>query len=168
MIQLIVTASIFSFISGFFGVNWSAVDEKIELEFPRVEFVSTAVLIQQYQDLDSGFPLIIDVREQDEFRVSHLQNALNLETADSVARLYEDKDTPIIVYCSVGYRSARVAEGLSQLGYTNVLNLHHSIFEWANKGYPMVNNDGETKKAHPFNRAWGALLDEPLRSYSIP
>lgn len=168
MIKLIAAASISSFIFGLFGVDWESVDKKIDQEFPNIEFVSTAALVQEYQSGDSAFPLIIDVREQEEFQVSHLQDALNLKTGASISQLYPDKDAAIVVYCSVGYRSAGVAEELQQLGYTNVLNLRHSIFEWANKGYRMVNGAGETEKAHPFNSAWGALLDKPLRSYKLP
>ena len=168
MIKLIISAALSSFLFGLFGVNWDSVDKEIDQEFPNIEFVSTAELIRQYQNKDADFPLIIDVREQEEFQVSHLQEALNLKTGDSISELYPNKNMPIVVYCSVGYRSAGVAEELQQLGYTNVLNLRHSIFEWANKGYPMVSGAGETEKAHLFNAAWGALLDEPLHSYSAP
>ena len=168
MIKFIISASVSSLFFGLFGVNWDSVDEKIELEFPSVEFVSTETLMKNYSSNESDFPIIIDVREQDEFRVSHLREALNLQAAASISQLYQDTDTAIVVYCSVGYRSAGVAEELRQLGYTNVLNLRHSIFEWANRGYPMVNAVGETEKAHPFNKAWGKLLDNPLHSYSPP
>lgn len=168
MIKLIAAASISSFLFGLFGVNWESVDNRIDREYPNIEFVSSSDLIQQYQASDQIHTLIIDVREQEEFQVSHLQNALNLKTGDAITQLYQDKDTPIVVYCSVGYRSAGVAEELRQMGYTDVRNLRHSIFEWANKGYPMVNGAGETEKAHPFNTAWGALLDKPLRSYLSP
>lgn len=168
MIKLIAAASLSSILFGLFGVDWESVDKKIEREFPAIEFVSTAALVQTYQREAADLPLIIDVREQEEFQVSHLQDALNLRSGDSISRLYQDRATPIVVYCSVGYRSAAVAEELRQLGYSNVLNLRHSIFEWANAGYPLVNDAGETDKAHPFNAAWGALLAKPLRAYDLP
>ena len=47
------------------------------------------------------------------------------------------RDTPIVVYCSVGYRSARVARWLGRQGFTNVRNLDGSLFAWANEGRPM-------------------------------
>jgi 3-mercaptopyruvate sulfurtransferase SseA len=70
-----------------------------------------------------------------------------------------------VVYCSVGYRSAIVAAQLQALGYSNVLNLRHSIFEWAEKGYPLLNEAGDTNKVHPYNRAWGALIDASYHFY---
>jgi len=168
MLKIIVTASISSFIFGFFGVDWKSVDEKIETEFPDVVFISTEQLNRQYKDGGSSLPLIIDVREIEEYGVSHLQDALNLQTVESISLRYPDRNEEIIVYCSVGYRSAKVASQLQNLGYNNVRNLSHSIFEWANKGYPLLNEEGGTEKAHPFNTAWGALLDDPLHSYSQP
>jgi rhodanese-related sulfurtransferase len=109
------------------------------------------------------------VRESDEFRVSRLDDALNLESADAISDLIAQrglsKDTEIIVYCSVGYRSASVAADLQARGFTKVLNLEHSLFEWANKGYPMTSASGSTDKVHPFNKAWSVLVDDSLHAY---
>ena len=167
MIKLIAAASLTSFFFGLFGVDWEAVDEKIEREFPTVEAVSTPVFYERYSEPGASLPLIIDVRKPDEFRVSHLRGAMNFESADSISTMLEQrglgKDT--IVYCSVGYRSAAVAAELQSSGYTSVLNLEHSLFEWAERGFPMINSAGPTDKVHPFNRAWGSLIDDSLHAY---
>ncbi len=169
MLNLIAAASVSSFFFGLFGVSWETVDEKIKSEFPAVQTVSTDALLMRYGAMDDGLPLVIDVREIDEFRISHLDDSLNLESADAIANMITQrglsKDTEIIVYCSVGYRSARVAADLQSLGFTHVLNLEHSLFEWANKGYPMINSSGMTDKVHPFSRAWSVLVDESLHAY---
>lgn len=169
MLKLIAAASISSFFFGLFGVSWESVDEKIEREFPAVQAVSTDVLLTRYGAMDDSLPVVIDVREIDEYRVSHLDAALNLETADAITDMIAQrglgKDTEIIVYCSVGYRSAAIAADLQERGFTKVLNLEHSLFEWANKGYPMSNASGSTDKVHPFNKAWSVLVDESLHAY---
>jgi rhodanese-related sulfurtransferase len=169
MLKLIAAASLSSFFFGLFGVSWESVDEKIEREFPAVQLVSTESLRARYDEPEGGLPLIIDVREGDEFRVSHLRNALNLESPEAIEALLDErglgKDTEIIVYCSVGYRSASTAAVLQERGFTRVRNLQHSLFEWANKGYPMTNASGRTDKVHPFNRAWSVLVDESLHAY---
>jgi len=109
------------------------------------------------------------VREVDEFGVSHLGDALNLETAQAIVNMVAQrglgKETEIVVYCSVGYRSAAVAADLQELGFTRVFNLEHSLFDWANKGYPMIDSSGSTDKVHPFNRAWSVLVDDSLHAY---
>ena len=65
-----------------------------------------------------------------------------------------------------GARFLGVAARLEELGYNNVQNLRHSIFEWATKDYPLQGAGGDTDKIHPFNRAWGSLVDKSLHQYS--
>ena len=169
MFKLIAAASVSSFFFGLFGVSWESVDEKIQSEFPGVQSVSTDVLFAWYEASDFKRPLIIDVRKDGEFRVSHLDDALHLESAEAISSAIAErglgKDTEIIVYCSVGYRSASVAANLQARGFTKVLNLEHSLFEWANKGYPMTSASGSTDKVHPFNKAWSVLVDDSLHAY---
>jgi rhodanese-related sulfurtransferase len=169
MFKLIATASVSSFFFGLFGISWESVDEKIQREFPGVQTVSADVLLRRYEAPGAKLPIIIDVREDGEFLVSHLDDALHLENAESISNVIAErglsKDTEIIVYCSVGYRSASVAADLQERGFTQVLNLEHSLFEWANKGYPMTSASGSTDKVHPFNKAWSVLVDESLHAY---
>lgn len=140
-------------------------DGLIAKDYPEIESISTDELNSLYHDPSSQLPLIIDVREPAEFKVSHLQGAINLNSAKLIAELVVDKDVELIVYCSVGYRSSGLAQELATMGYTRVKNLRHSIFEWANKHYPMINENGITYKAHPFDKTWGKLLDESLHAY---
>ena len=169
MLNFIAAASISSFFFGLFGVSWESVDDKIRREFPSVKSVSTDQLRSRYEEAGEILPLVIDVREGDEFGVSHLGDALNLETAQAIASMVAQrglgKETEIVVYCSVGYRSAAIAADLQELGFTQVLNLEHSLFDWANKGYPMIDSNGSTDKVHPFNRAWSVLVDDSLHAY---
>ena len=169
MFKLIAAASVSSFFFGLFGVSWESVDAKIQSEFPGVQSVSTDVLFAWYEASDFKRPIIIDVRKDGEFRVSHLDDALHLESAEAISSVISErglgKDTEIIVYCSVGYRSASVAAELQARGFTKVLNLEHSLFEWANKGYPMTSASGSTDKVHPFNKAWSVLVDDSLHAY---
>jgi rhodanese-related sulfurtransferase len=150
---------------GLFGISWEAIDEGIEEKYPQVEFISGDELNDQYQDSASAFPFIFDVRAKSEFEISHLKTAANLVSADQIAKIVSDKNAEIVVYCSVGYRSAGVADELRLMGYRNVRNLHHSIFEWANKNYILVNVNGVTDKVHPFNKKWGTLLDDTRHEY---
>ena len=122
MLNFIAAASISSFFFGLFGVSWESVDDKIRREFPSVKSVSTDQLRSRYEEAGEILPLVIDVREVDEFGVSHLGDALNLETAQAIASMVAQrglgKETEIVVYCSVGYRSAAVAADLQELGFT--------------------------------------------------
>lgn len=163
-VWLVISAA--SFFLQLFGVSWDEVDAKIEREFPDVRLLEVSELAPRLLNGGTGAPLLIDVRDDDEFAVSRLGGARNIKSAGDIAAQIPEKDVEIIVYCSVGYRSARVAQELIDLGYTQVKNLRHSIFAWANQGLPLTDDDGVTNKVHPYNRIWGSLLDEERHQYS--
>jgi rhodanese-related sulfurtransferase len=105
--------------------------------------------------------VFLDAREQAEYDISHIDGALAVGydrfDAKSISKI--SKDQAIIVYCSIGYRSEKIATKLRKLGYTQVYNLYGSIFEWANRGYPLVNNQGRTTHlVHTYNAKWSKWL----------
>lgn len=68
--------------------------------------------------------ILLDVREEEEYLTGHAIDAvlLPLDTIseETAAEIIPEKDTPVIVYCRTGRRSARAAEILEDLGYTRV------------------------------------------------
>ena len=108
--------------------------------------------------------IILDAREQKEFKVSHLQNALfvgydNFNINKTTQKLPADKNTKIVVYCSLGIRSEDISEKLKKAGYTNIYNLYGGIFEWKNKSNIVVDNkNSPTNKIHAFNKEWSKWL----------
>lgn len=111
--------------------------------------------------------VFLDARAPEEYAVSHIENALwvgydSFDT-DRVAAL--PRDTPLVVYCSVGYRSERIAEKLIRAGYTRVSNLYGGIFEWVNQGYPVADNQGPTRRVHTYNRQWSRWLLQGIKVY---
>ena len=75
--------------------------------------------------------LLLDARELEEFNVSHLSNAkfVGYKNFNIDSLNHTDKNQPIVVYCSVGYRSEKISEKLISAGFTNVQNLYGGIFE---------------------------------------
>ncbi|MBE9171229.1 rhodanese-like domain-containing protein [Pleurocapsales cyanobacterium LEGE 06147] len=147
-------------------LGWAIAKFIIRLRFPEVQHLSTQDLAAWLQQDDIRQPLLLDVRSEEEYAVSHLPNAMltpnNLEHL--VAR--HDFATPIVTYCSIGYRSAAIARRLKTMGYKNVFNLSGSIFEWFNEGRPVYQGKQEVKTVHPYNRFWQFLL-HPL-SRDVP
>lgn len=112
--------------------------------------------------------LFLDARERNEYDVSHIQGALWVGYDDfDMARLAGvPKETPLVVYCSVGYRSEKISERLLAAGYTNVANLYGGVFEWKNQDHPVVDPQGQpTEEVHAFNRTWGIWLKEGEKVY---
>ena len=112
-------------------------------------------------------PLLLDTRQQEEYDISHLQGAHFLNYgAFKVEHLQEvPKDTPIVLYCSVGYRSERVGEQLRAAGFANVRHLYGGLYEWVNRGLPVYDSKGQTNKVHAFSRTWGVWLQKGEKVY---
>jgi rhodanese-related sulfurtransferase len=69
---------------------------------------------------------LLDVREQNEWDAGHIEGAVHLPRGlveFKIAEIVPDKNTPIIVQCATGGRSALCSQTLIKLGYTNVRNL---------------------------------------------
>ena len=146
--------------------DWQGLKAMIRQRFPEVQQLSTKDLHAWLQADDRPAPFLMDAREQAEFDVSHLQGAKRAESREEVIALSASlaQDRAIVVYCSVGFRSARVASGLGARGFTQVYNLEGSIFEWANAGYPVYRGPQEVKRVHPYDEDWGRFLDRTLWS----
>lgn len=112
--------------------------------------------------------IYLDAREWTEYNVSHIAGAIWVGYDDfSFKRLKGiSKETEIIVYCSVGYRSEKITEKLVERGYTHVSNLYGGIFEWVNQGNSVVDTDNKlTLKVHAYDKSWGVWLKKGVKIY---
>lgn len=130
--------------------------------FPDVAHGSSAVLAAR---LAAGEPiLLLDARERAEFEVSHLPGAVWIGPAAS--ELASAGTLPVrrsvVVYCSVGWRSALAARRVRQVSPGPVESLDGGIFRWANEGRPLVDGAGRpTTAVHPYEEAWRWMLRPP-------
>jgi rhodanese-related sulfurtransferase len=85
--------------------------------------------------------LLIDVREESEYAADHLPGAVHLGKGvierDVEARV-PDQDTPMVLYCGGGFRSALAADNLQKMGYTQVLSMDGGIRGWREKGFALT------------------------------
>jgi len=111
---------------------------------------------------------LLDAREEKEYKISHLEDAIwvGYKTFDPKYVKDVPKDAIVVVYCSIGYRSEKIGERLKKLGYSKVYNLYGGIFEWANREYPLVNQDNKsTKTVHAYDRDWGKWVNKCEKVY---
>lgn len=129
--------------------------------------VKPAQLEERLQQSELEKPLLLDTRTPAEFRVSHIKGArfVNFDKFDLKQVQDIPKDTPIVVYCSVGARSQAIGQKLKDAGFKQVQNLYGGLFEWVNQGYPVYNRQGETNKIHGYSKAWGVWLQEGEKVY---
>jgi rhodanese-related sulfurtransferase len=85
--------------------------------------------------------LLVDVREESEYAADHLPGAVHLGKGiierDVEARV-SDQDTPMVLYCGGGFRSALAADNLQKMGYTHVLSMDGGIRGWREKGFALT------------------------------
>lgn len=112
--------------------------------------------------------LVLDTREWNEYQVSHLPGAqwVGYDNFQEYVLNNVPKDQPVLVYCSVGYRSERIGEKLQEMGFEDVRNLYGGIFDWKNHDREVVGADGQpTEKVHAYNKNWGKWLRKGERVY---
>ena len=138
--------------------SWWLIKSLIRLQFPEVKQLSTADLAEWLLS-DGSKPLLLDARTLEEYQVSHLSNAkLVPNCLEDLIDEGIDYSTPIVVYCSVGYRSSAIARCLQSVGYQNVFNLSGSIFQWVNENRPVYQKGKPTAQVHPYQKFWQHLL----------
>lgn len=80
---------------------------------------------------DSSF-VLVDVREPYEYAEGHIPNSINIPLSGVVKGVDElklDKESPVVVYCRSGRRSAEAATALENAGYKNIYDLG-GIIDW--------------------------------------
>ena len=85
--------------------------------------------------------VLVDVREESEFAKDHLPGAVHIGKGvieRDIEVRFPDPNTPMILYCGGGFRSALAADNLQKMGYTNVISMEGGIRGWREKNYPLT------------------------------
>nr|MBV6629578.1 rhodanese-like domain-containing protein [Oceanococcus sp. HetDA_MAG_MS8] len=111
--------------------------------------------------------VVLDVREPDEFAVSHLPGAVRIPPdadIETFTQVVGDTlaDKRVLFYCSVGQRSTKVAsrmeDAVREAGGQGVANLRGGIFRWHGAHGPLENASGPVDRIHSYNAIWGKLM----------
>ncbi|MCL4692184.1 MAG: rhodanese-like domain-containing protein, partial [Candidatus Hydrogenedentes bacterium] len=120
--------------------------------FPDVPEVSAEGLSRL---LATGDVVLVDVRTEDERKVSGIPDAISKAAFEEDEDGYVDKT--IVTYCTIGYRSGVYAEALREKGL-DARNLRGSILSWVHDGKAVVDPEGaETKRVHVYGPEWDLL-----------
>ena len=102
----------------------------------EIDEVST---VELHDRLTAGErPLLLDVREQDEWSEGHLPGAIHIERGNLESRvevMIPDKSREVVIYCAGGARSAFAAKSLHDLGYDVVSSLSGGFADWKRNGF---------------------------------
>jgi molybdopterin/thiamine biosynthesis adenylyltransferase/rhodanese-related sulfurtransferase len=85
-------------------------------------------------------PLVVDVRELDEWTEGRIPGAIHIPRGNLESRIERaepDRARSILVYCAAGNRSAFAAKTLEELGYEDVVSLSGGFTDWKRNGFPV-------------------------------
>jgi rhodanese-related sulfurtransferase len=103
----------------------SVPDVNAALEYKKPTNIEK-ISIAKANELVADGAILLDVRSADEYKISHLDNAVNAPYTDihvTVSSLVPNKEQKIIVYCATGKRSSQAKYTLDYMGYNNVYYL---------------------------------------------
>lgn len=144
-----------------FAQNPEGFDKMAKNMAGKKELIITMAEVQKLQK-NGDKVIFLDSREEKEFQISHIASAIwvgydkiNWTKIDAL-----DKNATIVIYCSVGYRSGKLAEQLKKKGFTHVKNLYGGLFNWANNDGEIVNSKGvKTTEIHGYNKTWSKYVN---------
>ncbi|MGZ4398334.1 MAG: molybdopterin-synthase adenylyltransferase MoeB [Gaiellaceae bacterium] len=116
--------------------------QQVKGEIDEVDADTASELIGQTEP-----PLVVDVREQEEWDEGHLPGAVHIPRGhleSRIERLAPDRGRPIILYCAAGNRSAFAAKTLQELGYERVASLAGGYTDWKRNGFATQTSEALT------------------------
>ena len=81
--------------------------------------------------------IIVDVREDDEWKAGHIANAIHIplgELKDRLPELQAYKDSTVITQCRSGKRSMAALETLKAAGFSKTYSMEGGIQAWSEQG----------------------------------
>jgi rhodanese-related sulfurtransferase len=95
--------------------------------------------------------LLVDVREETEFKTGHVPGTVNVSRGRLEFRIWKPLGYPgkvemnrkIYVQCATGGRATLAAKQLRNIGFTNVTAVVMELADWQKKGYPFVKDESK-------------------------
>ncbi len=103
----------------------------------RSQIVETTPQALSQRLRNGASPLVVDIREREEYEQGHVPGALFIPRGFLELRIEQhayDPATPIVLYCAGGVRSALAARNLQEMGYTHVESLIGGFGGWKSAG----------------------------------
>jgi len=133
------------------------IHKNIAAEFSQVENISS----DEFMALPAARLMVFDVRETEEYQVSHIENAILITPDLSIEEFMHDYGELLVTkqaifYCSVGQRSSEYIAKLQSVAPNHEYrNLSGGLFNWVNEQRSVVG-----KGVHPYNSYWGRLIED--------
>lgn len=125
--------------------------EDYKKEFPTVEDVGSKEAMAL---MESTKVVFVDTRRSKEQKVSMLPGAVTEKAFKRNLEQYTDH--VVIGYCTISYRSGKLARKLNKKGI-KMLNLRGGMLAWVHEGGKVYDAKGETRRVHVYGKKWNYL-----------
>jgi rhodanese-related sulfurtransferase len=125
-------------------VTYLLIQELFDNVFKRYKSLAPIEAVTQ---LNTTETVIIDVSETKDYRKGHITDAINIPSAKldkGMGPIEKYKDSPILVLCQTGARSAPACKQLYKSGFHQVINLIGGLQAWEDQKLP-IDRSGKAK-----------------------
>ena len=135
---------------GFAAENWpDSVDQYVAQVRKTIDTTEMEGYLAVVKDPNGA--LLLDVREETEFKAGHVPGTVNVSRGRLEFRIWKPLGYPgkvemnrkIYVQCATGGRATLAAKQLKDIGFTNVTAVVMELAEWQKKGYPFVKDESK-------------------------
>ena len=106
----------------------------------RLRGVKELSSVEALQLINHKSALVLDVREEDEFKTGHVLNSKLIplgKLRERIGELERYHDQPILVVCRSGQRSTAAFAVLGEQGFRQVYNLKGGVLAWQKASLPL-------------------------------
>ncbi len=135
--------------------------EDYKKAFTKVQDITSQRAMELMQSEEVIF---VDSRRSKEQKVSMLPGAISEREFKKNLEKYRDR--VIIGYCTISYRSGKLAKELKRKGII-MLNLRGGMLAWVHEGGIIYDANGETKRVHVYKKKWNYLPEGYEAVWSI-
>lgn len=131
------------------------------LQTPHIKNITPSEILEIQQDLNKKDSfLLVDVRPEEERKVSMIPSSLSLESFQQKIQNQNsslDQTRMIILYDTIGLRSTQTIDSL-QLNHLQIFNLKGGLLNWLWSGGKLVDqNNNEVWKVHVHSEPWNLV-----------
>lgn len=106
----------------------------------RIRGIKDVDIVEALNLINHQNALVLDVREDAEFKAGHILNAKWLPLGSLTVRVGElqrYREQPVVVVCRSGNRSAAACALLGKQGFTGAVNLAGGVTAWEKSNLPL-------------------------------
>lgn len=91
------------------------------------------ITLSELKQKQASGAVVVDVRNNREYKEGHIEGSINIpeyQINRNFENVVKNKNIPIVLYCSSGWRSKNAYKKIKKLGYNSVFNLYGGLEQY--------------------------------------